>query len=72
MKQTALTVRVPATLARLVERKAVRDGISKSEVIRIALIRVLDDPLADPRAGSEKDADLQEIQPQKPTRRSSR
>jgi metal-responsive CopG/Arc/MetJ family transcriptional regulator len=40
-KVVSLSVRVPATLNRLIERKADRDGVPKSEVIRIALMRYL-------------------------------
>jgi hypothetical protein len=58
-KVVSLTVRVPGTLNRLIERKAVRDGIPKSEVIRIALIRYLvqEQPVG---AGTSEGAGLQE------------
>lgn len=57
-KLVNLSVRVPGTLNRLVERKAVKDGIPKSEVIRIALIRYLVEEQS--VAGyEEKPADLQ-------------
>jgi len=58
-KQISLTVRVPETLNRLIQRKAVRDGTSKSEVIRIALIRALDENLGG--AAPEKSGDLQGV-----------
>jgi metal-responsive CopG/Arc/MetJ family transcriptional regulator len=58
-KLVYLSVRVPAALNRLVERKAVKDGITKSEVIRIALMRYLVEEQANASTG-EKSPDLQE------------
>ena len=40
-KLTYLSVRVPEKLGRLIESKAARDGVAKSDIVRLALTRYL-------------------------------
>jgi len=58
-KVVNLSLRIPETLHGLIEKRAVKDGVTKSDIIRRALIRYFvegQDPAA---GGTEKPADLQ-------------
>lgn len=58
-KVVNLSLRIPETLHGLIESRAVRDGVSKSDIIRRALIRYFVEE-QDPVAGdTEKPADVQ-------------
>lgn len=54
-----VNIRIPGQLHRLLERKSLKDGISKSEIVRIALTRYF----VEEQAGADtppKGAELQE------------